>query len=533
MTFQEFVVQALSEDTRFQNIDITEGSNIDDLVISVIEYLVDTNLDEDILDGIIDSLDIDNYADLSASELRRLAANNLIEIPVKNQTVGELRLYTSSPETMTLSSGNIFYAGSIECESTYDVKFIESDYSIIGGYYVTPPITILNTSGVSFSANAIGSMDNAPDSLVKIVHAAMTSGVEDRTSAQIYGLIKNSIAARQFMSPAGIQNTILKMFSGITRVEVVGQGEDEMLRDRLYNVTSPNAEIDIVGDFSGKIRGFIDEDPLSVYNNNRAYKVFVKDIGSELDSDSGIEFNQLDYIKVMENNDELSVTVSTDNILSETFSEGSELGGMTYDIDVSAEEDDLTLDIASVAGLVAGLNIKIISYDAALDKEPTKINVVRSISGTIVTLFASVGKDIDIANGTPYIEVVDSLGYFIGEGWVKGEDGLGLGKVITKESAMVVDDTLVLGMQNSEYGGNVILETVVRNGIDKFIRAVTGAITVKNVISSKDVAAEDEKVYVENTRAGYRKEQPLISLDPVRPGSNRVRKINTSDIEVL
>ena len=148
----------------------------------------------------------------------------------------------------------------------------------------------------------------------------------------------------------------------------------------------------------------------------------------------------------------------------------------------SYAEDNTVLNLISTMGLESGQMIKIITYDESGEPQRPVINVIKSISSNAITLYTKIGIDFPgIPDPSPYVEVLESAGYSLGNNWVKGEDSLALTKTLSDKEVMIINGDLVLGTPGTDFKGNIVLETIAKVGIDKFLKAIKEALIISDV----------------------------------------------------
>ena len=484
MDIKNFIEQIMSETSGLENIDLTEGTNLYDLLLLPLISVITKEMSLTVIDGAGDNLDLANYSDMEIDQLRTLATNHLISLHDQVSTSGEIILYFSGPVNYTIEADTTFKSG--DTIFTVDGEYMISESlfniaSVNGSYQCALPIKVTSSEGVSIESNTLGYMSNAPSTLVKITHDAMYSGIEEYTNLDLYSKIKASVASNQSLSATGITRVINDNFGGLRRIVVVGAGDDDMNRDKIFNFGIEQNYSLLTAGFEGKVAG---RDGSSDFNKNAAYALFSQDpTSSELVSTDGAEFTQAQYESVVVSADRVA-SVATDDIFSDTFTQSSAVSGRTAIITAIAStvingEDYTTITLDDSSGIVAGdiINIKI--YDAGDSPAllPTRTGVIREVTEAVITLYS------DISLATPetgsYIETVVSEGLNLGNGWVSSEDNMPLGVKLNPREVMVVDDELVLGSTSIEYAGNPVLETIINLGVDKFLEAVNAGLAVE------------------------------------------------------
>jgi len=497
MDIKEFILDLFAEDESLKHLDVTEGSNLYDLLVLPLKEILESKISKGIIDTSSSKLDLANYKTFSTEDFLRISRGQFLDVPIPNRTKGFIKLHFSSPVDVAIPKGSTVYAGSVEFSISRDVNFRKSDLEKSGILYVSPQVMIENENGVSVEANTIGSIDGSPEELIKVTHPAMVNGVKAMTAEEMFGFISNSINSRHFMSSGGTSNTIKTTFPAITEVVVVGPGDELMQRDILYNVAGLNNKIEEVSDFLGKVRGKISSNEASVYNSSIASALFVSQLSTELSSLEGRELSQQEYISVLKQNDGI-ISINTDNILEEHFEMGSETGGTIQNISGSILAGATSIALVSASGLSIGHIVKVVGFSSENVAQPPFIGVIRDITGENIELFSPIPRAIGGGSAISYVEVLEAEGYYLGDGWVRGETGLNLGMVMSDQSIMTIDGRLVMGSQLNDLGGNLVLETVMKMGLDQFIDALKAGIKINSLPMNSNINQEisnDNKSY--------------------------------------
>ncbi len=374
MDIVEFIRETFAEDETLKNYDIREGSNIYELLIVPLVYILTTKMSLDVIDTEKDALNLSNYSNMTVDQIKRLASNFLVTEGKSNETTGMITLYFTEPISWEIAAGNKLYSGNKEFEFTDNVILSTNAnvYTVIDGYFTIGNIRVKNTRGESIAENTLGQVDDAPAELVKIVHEAMTSGTSDYTVSEYYNLIRNSINSRNMMSKSGIELSIRENFRGLRNIDIVGAGDNEMVRDLLYNTIIANGEYNRTSNFVGKLKGNIAAVP------NKAFYLFRQsgELSNAIESADGEEFNQYQYNKISFEDTDL-IEISTDNILNETFTQSSEVIGEIENVLNDIGLTDTIIHMNSYSGFEEGNTINIIDPTEA---ESTRVNIIKSIT---------------------------------------------------------------------------------------------------------------------------------------------------------
>lgn len=385
MNVVEFVKAAFAENDEMSKYDIREGTNLYEMLIKPIEYLLTTKLSLDVIDTEKTALDLSNYKNLTLSQMKRLAANHLVTERKKNETTGTITLHFTSPVSWSIEAGDKLYSDDVEFEFTDDVVLYDeaSKYTVEDGNYTISGIRVKNLDGTAISEDTLGSVDGAPAELIKITHSEMVNGTEDYTVDEYHNLIRASLGQRQLMSKQGIEFAIRENFGGINSIDVIGEGDDLMMRDLLYNTLISDGEYNKKSDFVGKLKGNVSAVA------NRAFMLFrkVDDLSAEIHDIDGIEFGQYQYNKIAFEDTDV-ITLSTDNILNESFTQSSEVIGKIENTLNDIGLTDTIIHLDSYSGFEEGNTINIID---PTDDEPTRINLIKAITSVTYTEVSTVG----------------------------------------------------------------------------------------------------------------------------------------------
>jgi len=233
---------------------------------------------------IMSSLSMLDPASILESRMDDIAANFLVTRNEGDFAAGYVRLYFSSPQSVTVPVGTIFRTSDDKeyiSVLTYGISRAQMIFNITEfPLYSTGDILVrATTPGTDYNINPgeIIEVDNISYSPTKIRNPLpLTGGLGRETNTELKSRIMDSVNNRSLASPLGIDRTLKELFPSIVGTRVIGAGHSEMTRDLSYSgFALEDIQID---DFYGKVSGlweypycpsvayfgvFKDEDPTS------------------------------------------------------------------------------------------------------------------------------------------------------------------------------------------------------------------------------------------------------------------------------
>ncbi len=504
MNIKEFILDAVAEDPRLLDYDLSEGTNIYDLIVKPSQQILE-NIKIDELVTEINSLDLANYEELTTAQLRRIASNHLVRIADPVNTTGQIFLHFSEPIDWDIEQGTTLYSSETRFEISNSIALRKTDFidRYASGSYVSYPIAVSSETGVHIAENTLGRLHGAPATLLKITHEAMTNGVSEYTNQEMYSIIKQSLSSRQALSRNGIGLTLQQNFRNIGRVEIVGKGDPLMKRDLLYNTVINDGYVNKIADFSAKVRG-----RANAGCKSSAYTIFDTNPQTNSPGNWGeeIELQQQQYERINENENK-TITISTSDILSETFTQSSEVAGNSKAItsitrNTDATPPDTTLTIADTDGYEVGQPLILHFYNSAGNALPLLNAIITSIEPNSVANTILVTASIPVSYDgfiNSFCDIVYTEGLSIGNQWIGSEDGLSIGQKLMPEEIEVVGGELVLGGKNNGYVSNVMVGTITRTGVEKFVSAIKESITAEIYDDKKGALALKQTAVAKTT----------------------------------
>lgn len=482
MNIKEYIVSKYKANPKLAGYDLSEGSNIYDLVIAPLTYFFEDALGNGEIRLAEEMRAWSALSDLDLDELINKAEMNHIEPSLKEASSTLITLYFTAPVNWTIPAGAKLGNGPINFVTQEDVyiteRVLEAGYNSVSGLYIYPGIRVLNENGDNLPANTLGYLDGAPAELVRITHPAITNGIKGESKSSLIGKLKRKALAMTGSGANGITSLINTLYPGVD-VEVVVPGDERMRRDVIYNVVPGDAAWQLESNYRGKIRGS------NTYNRSTAYMLAQSgaELPYEFSADSIYEFTQGDYLSIVEDADSV-VTMSTGNVLHETFTQSSEKIGATSPLisTIVAPTREIWVDNAMLFS--AGDIIHIVDRTGA---NPTQSGVVESVgdynavmSGYKIMLYNNLSISIDSTDNM-FVDIINAEGLYIGPGWIKSEHGMPIGAVINETEASVINNELVLGLKYDGNAPNIMKQVFLRYGVRKMIDNLIKYISISSM----------------------------------------------------
>ena len=323
----DYIRKRYSETPGLSGYDLSQGSNIYDLVVRPLEMMFSDSIRQPDLYLIDEMNDFNKMPGLPIDVIRGVARRRGIEPSIASSSIAIISLHFSSPidwvakEGSTVSDGANYFT--LEEEISISAKVLESMYSQETGLYIYPNIRMVCVDGARVAANSLGYMTDAPAELVKITHGAVSGGTVSDTAQGLVEKIRAKDMAHSASSASSIKTILSAYYPGVESV-VVCPGDERMTRDMVYGfvpgVISPKLE----ETYAGKVRRN------NQHVNSQAYLAIVPEaaIDSEFIVSDDAEATQGQYLSIIEGADS-SLEFSTTDIMNEGFGQSSERIGNT------------------------------------------------------------------------------------------------------------------------------------------------------------------------------------------------------------
>jgi hypothetical protein len=265
-------------------IDVRPGSSVYDFLINPLTSILDPYQAEH--KSIIDRQSIKDLTALTTSELDAVAANYLVSRNTGNRSQGYIRMYFRSARSVSIPQGTKFTDSTGKLEFETGAPFEVTKFQMtrnISDYpnYDTGDIFVqaINAgSEYNIQANVISKIKVAAVTPLKVSNPnSFSLGEDSETNTEFFTRLKDSVYNSSLSSSEGIVSTIKAQKSSVVDVEVVGAGNDLMIRD--LTSLSEDVENYQVEDFYLVHSGI----RLEYYKQHRAYTGVFVDIDETAD----------------------------------------------------------------------------------------------------------------------------------------------------------------------------------------------------------------------------------------------------------
>jgi hypothetical protein len=369
-------------------IDVQEGSVVNDLVISPLAYVLNTY--DEINTAILSTLSFSDVENMSESLLDIIAKQYLITRGEGQKAEGEIYIYLSKPSAITIEKNFIFTTKSgLEFIVTSDFFLTKAAVSTLlqYPYYKVGPISVIAAEvGEVYNIQEGTLFDTSiKTSITPVMISAginFYNGVNYETNTELYERIKLELYGTNLSSPKAIKSALSIITPTIAAINVIGQGSPYMTRDLISDAILKDSykNFNYLYAVSGMHTNIYD-------NKNIAYFLNYEDNGDlpSIDSDF-YEFTNEQYQGLYYKNTNEYSEIKKTIILSGigNFTEGikadSFLGGALINSnEISITDDTLTLGYSNDVVNNVILNVNTLST-ALADPELLTSFIQNSIS---------------------------------------------------------------------------------------------------------------------------------------------------------
>lgn len=246
---EDFLVSRL--ETEIPGIDVSPLSGIRDLAVRPGKVMLEPIKRE--IKAIKLAGSLDNFAVLTKDEVNAQLANYFTEIQEGNKSIGNVRVYFPSPQSVVATpltqfstgGGLNFYPSTAQSVTATQMSFNQDgdlfyvDLSLQaenpGSQYDVDVGEIIQVSGL------VGA--------VRVTNLAkFSTGLDEETKEEAIGRTKNSITIRNLITDRGVKFVLPENFPKVDTLQVIGYGDDEMQRDV---ISGPVAISDIPDGLTG------------------------------------------------------------------------------------------------------------------------------------------------------------------------------------------------------------------------------------------------------------------------------------------
>jgi hypothetical protein len=261
---ETFLVERL--ETEIDNVDVSTYSAMRDLVIRAFIAMAEPLQRE--IEGIKLTQSLENYASMTRDELNALLANYFTALQEGFLARGVVRMYFSAPQSITVTpvtqfstgAGLNFFPATVQQITNTQMSFQQE-----GDLYYFDVLVQAENAGEDYNidVNQINSVVGIAGALRVTNPGRFTAGLAEETKAEGVARTQDSITIRNLITHRGVAFVIPENFPAIEILQVIGYGDEEMLRDVVSG--SPLGPTDISGIPDG-LRG--EQDPDLLYGQH-------------------------------------------------------------------------------------------------------------------------------------------------------------------------------------------------------------------------------------------------------------------------
>lgn len=288
-----------------------------DLYVKAFALLFNEEIDK--LQATFNRLDIRRYASMPESDLDRLASYYFLTRNNGNRASAIVTIELGSAIAVKIIGGSTAFgtADGLRFFASRDMSFSASQIASNphgNNFLITVPVTAETASDqYNVGTGAINSLQSSIGQVSILAvrnNAPATSGANKETNTQLFMRIVRAINTRGLLiTRASVASVVLDNFPTVRGATVVGKGDAEMQRDRVYPIMVPGGYSPYKrSDFNGKKAAVIRN------NKNIAYAGRLEDVTipnipspDELEEDLA-EFSQAEYYTLIAMDLEYSLT---------------------------------------------------------------------------------------------------------------------------------------------------------------------------------------------------------------------------------
>jgi hypothetical protein len=259
---EELIAAHLEEN--IEGIEAGEGSGVRDLIARPLTVGMEPWKRE--LQGLKTAASLDNHASLTRDEVNALLANFFTELKEGSKSTVTVRMYFGSAQTVVVTPLTGFSTGSslnFFPTATQTITSTSMSFNQEGSYYYMDVACEGEAAGDEYNVDT-GSINSVSGiaGVVKVTNKSKaTSGAADETKLEGITRAKESITIRNLSVLRGCKTVLQGEYSNIDAIEVVGMGDELMLRDLITGPVS----------ISGIPGGFVGADPAVIGSGQQVH----------------------------------------------------------------------------------------------------------------------------------------------------------------------------------------------------------------------------------------------------------------------
>jgi len=243
VNIEEYIIERIKEIN--PNANVAPGSALRDLLVSPLVSIMQPLANE--IQRIKKNQSLLNAENMSDEDVDALLANLFISRKSGSKATGIAKVVLRSPVSTTIPAGTIFVGGNgLQFFSIHTVY--SSSQSLVpnpstGRYELSVDVEA-RSPGAEFniSKNSITSIISSNPNIIGATNAsAFSGGTDSENNTTLVSRASSSIGSRTLATQRGAEQIISDSFDSVQKVNVVGFGDDEMIRDKIY---APSLTID-------------------------------------------------------------------------------------------------------------------------------------------------------------------------------------------------------------------------------------------------------------------------------------------------
>jgi len=236
----DFIIQALSE--RFPDLDVRPGSALYQLVALPLAHSFQPFRDR--LSILRKNQSMRFFQFMLPREMDALVANFLMERAPASNANGTVRVFFSAPGNYTVPTSAVFLTDDgreFSPATAVSISLADIQLNFENGLYYVDVPTVANFPGQDgvVQAEEITRFRGVTSAVAVTNRSAFFGGRDEETNAGLAVRARRSIATRTITSPFSTEAVLREQFGdSLISVEVIGFGDEDMLRDRARSFVS-------------------------------------------------------------------------------------------------------------------------------------------------------------------------------------------------------------------------------------------------------------------------------------------------------
>ena len=251
LNIEEYIIQRVKEVA--PDVNTEPGSGVRDLLVTPLVTILQPVANE--IHRIKKSQSLLNAESLSDEDIDAILANIFIDREVGSKASGTAYLIVVNPVVLSVPAGTVLFAkGGLKFYTTTAIIRGPEAFTlnIITGRYEVPVPVEAAEKGSEYNINIgeiTGIILTDPNIIGATNKTAFTGGAEKESSTTLLDRARNSLGSRDLSTKRGAIDILTNAFKEVINVNVVGFGDEDMIRDLIHypditidGITYPEAE---------------------------------------------------------------------------------------------------------------------------------------------------------------------------------------------------------------------------------------------------------------------------------------------------